>query len=205
MSAKTKNVLCLWCQLFEREILQICIFYSQDEFSSERDLFSSLQIQTKFFFSYGKFLHQETYFFKQKTRPIRKKKCHSTFNARHLSPFRMTKKLFCALARIFWPSARFWDFFGLQKAFGLLQAKKIPKTALRPKNLAAAQNFFLSFLIRVSQFFLDFEMNRTGDRYDQNEPPRIGPTSFGSNLKLPRSQTWTQISGNTNSIFTTKK
>ena len=76
------------------------------------------------------------------------KKCHSTFNARHLSPFGMTKKLFCALARIFWPSARFWDFFGLQKAFGLLQAKKIPKTALRPKNLAAAQ-FFLSFLMLI--------------------------------------------------------
>ena len=55
----------------------------------------------------------------------------------------MTTKLFCALARIFWPSARFWDFFGLQKAFGLLQAKKIPKTALRPKNPAAAQLFFV--------------------------------------------------------------
>ena len=53
----------------------------------------------------------------------------------------MTKKLFCALARIFWPSARFWDFFGLQKAFGLLQAKKIPKTALGPKNLAAHSGF----------------------------------------------------------------
>ena len=84
------------------------------------------------------------------------KKCHSTFNARHLSPFGMTKKLFCALARIFWPSAHFWDFFGLQKAFGLLQAKKIPKTALRPKNLAAAQTFF--FLLPHVDIVLHFNV-----------------------------------------------
>ena len=39
---------------------------------------------------------------------------------------------------------------------------------------------------RVSHFFLDFQMNRTGDRYIQNESLRLGPTSFGFNLELPR-------------------
>ena len=65
---------------------------------------------------------------------------------------RNDKKLFCALARIFWPSAHFWDFFGLQKAFGLLQAKKIPKMALRPKNLAAAQKIVLPHVDIVLHF-----------------------------------------------------
>ena len=40
---------------------------------------------------------------------------------------RKDKKKFCAAARSFWPEARFWDFFGLKKAEGLLKAKKIPK------------------------------------------------------------------------------
>ena len=43
------------------------------------------------------------------------------------------QKKICAAARSFWPEARFWDFFGLKKAEGLLKAKKIPKTGLRPK------------------------------------------------------------------------
>ena len=46
---------------------------------------------------------------------------------------RKDKKKFCAAARSFWPEARFWDFFGLKKAEGLLKAKKIPKTGRRPK------------------------------------------------------------------------
>ena len=55
---------------------------------------------------------------------------------------------------VLWPG-----FFGLRPVFGiflafrrpdgLLQAKKIPKTALRPKNLAAAQKNFLSFLMLI--------------------------------------------------------
>ena len=43
------------------------------------------------------------------------------------------QKKICAAARSFWPEARFWDFFGLKKAEGLLKAKKIPKTGRRPK------------------------------------------------------------------------
>ena len=35
---------------------------------------------------------------------------------------RKDKKNFCAAARSFWPEARFWDFFGLKKAEGLLMA-----------------------------------------------------------------------------------
>jgi len=46
---------------------------------------------------------------------------------------RKDKKKNCAAARSFWPQARFWDFFGLKKAEGLLKAKKIPKTGRRPK------------------------------------------------------------------------
>jgi len=76
------------------------------------------------------------------------KKCHSTFNARHLSPFGMTKKSFCALARIFWPWTRFWDFFGLQKAFGLLHAKKSQKQPSGQKP-GCSTNMFLSFLMLI--------------------------------------------------------
>ena len=47
------------------------------------------------------------------------------------------------------PEARFWVFFGLQKAFGLLQAKKIPKTGLRPKWPCRSTKFFLSFLMMI--------------------------------------------------------
>ena len=43
------------------------------------------------------------------------------------------QKKYCAAAGSFWPEARFWDFFGLKKAEGLLKAKKIPKTGRRPK------------------------------------------------------------------------
>ena len=55
----------------------------------------------------------------------------------------MTKKLCCALARICWPSARFWDFFGLQKGFGLLQAKKIPKRPSGQKTWLQHKIFFV--------------------------------------------------------------
>ena len=43
------------------------------------------------------------------------------------------KKMLFALARLVLAFGLFWDFFGLQKAFGLFQAKKFPKTALRSK------------------------------------------------------------------------
>ena len=68
----------------------------------------------------------------------------------------MTKKKFCALARSFWPSARFWDFFGLQKAFGLLQAKKIPKTGLRPKWPCRSTKFF--FVLPHDDIVVHFSM-----------------------------------------------
>ena len=57
---------------------------------------------------------------------------------------------------------------------------------------------------RAGQFFLDLEITFTEVRYDQNEPPRLGPASFGSNLVLLRGPTWAQISGNKNSNFTIK-
>ena len=91
--------------------------------------------------SYGKFLHWETYFFKQKTCPICKK---MPFNiqCKTFITIRNDKKIVLCFGQDFLVFGPFLGFFGLQKAFGLLQAKKIPKTALRPKNLAAAQNFF---------------------------------------------------------------
>ena len=66
------------------------------------------------------------------------------------------KKKFCALARSFWPSARFWYFFGLQKAFGLLQAKKIPKTGLRPKWPCRSTKFF--FVLPHDDIVVHFSM-----------------------------------------------
>ena len=56
-----------------------------------------------------------------------------------------TTKKVCAAARSFWPEARFWDFFGLKKAEGLLKAKKIPKTGRRPKWPCQSTKLFLSF------------------------------------------------------------
>ena len=55
---------------------------------------------------------------------------------------RKDNKLFFAVARLFWPEGRFWDFFGLKKAEGLLKAKKIPKTARRPKQAWLKQKQF---------------------------------------------------------------
>ena len=59
--------------------------------------------------------------------------------------------------------------------------------------------------IRAGQFFLNLRITFTGVKYDQNEPLRLGLASFGSNLELLQGPTWAQISGNTNSIFITKK
>ena len=55
---------------------------------------------------------------------------------------RKDKKTFFAAARLFWPEGRFWDFFGLKKAEGLLKAKKIPKTGRRPKQAWLKQKVF---------------------------------------------------------------
>ena len=87
---------------------------------------------------------------------LRVEKCNSWVNARHFSSFGMTKKKFCALARSFWPSGCFWDFFGLQKAFGLLQAKKIPKTGLRPKWPCRSTKFF--FVLPHDDIVVHFSM-----------------------------------------------
>ena len=43
---------------------------------------------------------------------------------------------------------------------------------------------------------LDFKITSTGDRYDKNEPLRLGPASFGSNLELLQGRTWTRFPGN---------
>ena len=59
---------------------------------------------------------------------------------------RKNKKTFFAAARLFWAEGCLRDFFGLKKAEGLLKAKKIPKTARRPKQAWLKQNkFFLFF------------------------------------------------------------
>ena len=52
------------------------------------------------------------------------------------------QKIFFAAARLFWPEGCLRDFFGLKKAEGLLKAKKIPKTARRPKQAWLKQNKF---------------------------------------------------------------
>ena len=82
--------------------------------------------------SYRNFCNWEIYFLRGKTLALGRKMLFMGQCTTFLIIWN-DKKKFCALARSFWPSARFWDFFGLQKAFGLLQAKKIPKTGLRPK------------------------------------------------------------------------
>ena len=41
-------------------------------------------------------------------------------------------------------------------------------------------------LNRAGQFFLYIKITFIGVRYDQNEPPRLGPASYCSNLELPR-------------------
>ena len=63
---------------------------------------------------------------------------------RHMSHEEKKKDYFAA-ARLFWPEGCLRDFFGLKKAEGLLKAKKIPKTARRPKQAWLKQNkiFFL--------------------------------------------------------------
>ncbi len=58
---------------------------------------------------------------------------------------RKNKKTVFAAARLFWPEGCFWDFFGLKKAEGLLKAKKISKTARRPKQAWLKQNSFFLF------------------------------------------------------------
>ena len=64
---------------------------------------------------------------------------------RHMS-HEEEQKFFFAAARLFWPEGCLRDFFGLKKAEGLLKAKKIPKTARRPKQAWLKQNkFFLFF------------------------------------------------------------
>ena len=60
---------------------------------------------------------------------------------RHMS-HEEEKKTFFAAARLFWPEGCLRDFFGLKKAEGLLKAKKIPKTARRPKQAWLKQNKF---------------------------------------------------------------
>ena len=55
------------------------------------------------------------------------------FNAQHFLMFAETKHFFRALAMTFWP----WPIFGI------FLAKKTPKMALGPKNLGAAQFFFV--------------------------------------------------------------
>ena len=59
---------------------------------------------------------------------------------RHMSHEEEQKKPFFAAARLFWPEGCLRDFFSLKKAEGLLKAKKIPKTARRPKQAWLKQN-----------------------------------------------------------------
>ena len=93
----------------------------------------------KTFFSYRNFWNKEFHFLKGKKLAILKK-WHFRVNARHFSSFGRTKKTFFAAARLFWPEGCLRDFFGLKKAEGLLKAKKIPKTARRPKQAWLKQN-----------------------------------------------------------------
>ena len=115
----------------------------------------------KTFFSYRNFWNKEFHFLKGKKLAILKK-WHFRVNARHFSSFGRTKKLVLLQPGLFWPSGCFRDFFGLQKAFGLLQAKKIPQTALRPKQPGCnKKSFFVlphdsyvgAFLLKIYQFF----------------------------------------------------
>ena len=80
---------------------------------------------------------------------LRVEKCNSWVNARHFSSFGMTKKSF-----VLWQGH-----FGLRPVFGIFLAFRRPSAFFRPKksqkrasgqnDLAAAQNFFLSFLMMI--------------------------------------------------------
>ena len=97
------------------------------------------------------------------------------------------KKKFCALARSFWPSARFWDFFGLQKAFGLLQAKKIPKTGLRPKWPCRSTKFF--FVLPHDDIVVHFSMKHYIQR-------TVSVISLKDYLKLLLKRVWIHVHWN---------
>ena len=115
----------------------------------------------KTFFSYRNFWNKEFHFLKGKKLAILKK---MAFQGRCTTFFIIWKKKNLVLLQpgLFWPSGCFRDFFGLQKAFGLLQAKKIPQTALRPKQPGCSKKSFFvlphdsyvgAFLLKIYQFF----------------------------------------------------
>ena len=79
---------------------------------------------------------------------LRVEKCNSWVNARHFSSFGITKKVLC-FSKVILAFGPFLGFFGLKKAFGLLQAKNTHKNGLQAKNMAAAQKMFLSFLMLI--------------------------------------------------------
>ena len=63
------------------------------------------------------------------------------------------KKPFFAAARLLWPEGSLRDFFGLKKAEGLLKAKKIPQTALRPKQPGCSKKKLFFLMTHMSLHF----------------------------------------------------
>ena len=106
----------------------------------------------KTFFSYRNFWNKEFHFLRGKSLLYLTNgilgSMHDIFH-----PLEEKKTCF-ALARLVLAFGCLWDFFGLQKAFGLLQAKKIPQTAIRPKQTGCSKKSFLFFLMTYVGAFL---------------------------------------------------
>ena len=69
--------------------------------------------------SYRNFCHWEIYFLRGKTLALGRKMSFMGQCKTFLIIWN-DKKTFFAAARLFWPEGRFWDFFGLKKAEGLM-------------------------------------------------------------------------------------
>ena len=141
LDLKSIIIVCPYCKVTNSGIGNY-FFTHRTSFHPSAIFFIPSKSKQKFLSSYGKFLHWETYFFKQKTRPIRKK---MPFNVqcKTFITIRNDKKIVLCFSQDFLAFGPFLGFFWPSEGLRPPSGQKNPKNGPRAKKPGCSTIFFV--------------------------------------------------------------